>query len=271
MIKSENRNRYVLLIYIILYFIISYFTPMNDFLRYEINFKIFAAQDFKKVTKDMFVKQTDSFDIYYNDVLKDDDINFITTSIEKSEDILTNILGEKTSYPLKIVLFSSEEEFKSAFNLEGTTSIYAYNVIYLCRDTITEHKIIHEYTHFRFDYFCEDKKIKSYKIPMWFNEGLAEYSAFKAVSDDESPIDIHVNRLKNFKELDTSSEIAKAHLSGYLPYVQSYLTIENIIDASGVDVVQDILTDSKEMNFYNSLEKNTDMTVEELQNMLIDN
>lgn len=271
MIKSENRNRYSLLIFIIIYFIISYFTPINDFLRYEINFKIFAAQDFKKVTKNMSVKQTDSFDIYYNDVLEDADINFITTNIEKSEDILTNILDEKISYPLNIVLFSSEEEFESAFNLKGTTSMYAYNVIYLSSDTITEHKIVHEYTHFRFDCFCEDQEIKSYKIPMWFNEGLAEYIAFKASSDDEAPIDIPVNRLKNFKELDKNDDITKAHFSGYLPYVQSYLTIDNIIDTNGANVVQDILIDSKKMNFYNSLEKNTDITIEEFQNMLINN
>lgn len=270
MIKSFIKKNYIMLIiFSVMYILLNHNKTIDNFIKNEISFKVYDLVKFKSITKNMSEKKLSSFSIYYDGILGEDDISFITTTIEKSEDSINNILGITNSYPLNIVLFSSKDNFYSAFKLNsGTTSIYANNVIYLSIDTMIEHMVIHEYNHYKFDGFCKDKGVKQYKIPSWFNEGLAEYNTYMSMFPDETLEGVQIDKLKSLKDLSTPSDISKAGMEGYLPYVQSYLAIKKIIDINGVNVIRDILIDSKSMNFYDSLKKNTNMNIEEIEQIL---
>jgi hypothetical protein len=134
---------------------------------------------------------------------------------------------------------------------------------------MSEHAIVHEYSHYKLDSFCNDNKIKKYKIPSWFNEGLAEYISY-SITNNVSQDKNLLPKVKKFKNLETPKETLKAYKEGYRPYEQYYLAIKVIVSNSNINIIRNILVDSKNANFYNSIESNSKMDIEKIEKILID-
>jgi hypothetical protein len=229
-------------------------------------YKTIAWANFVKITEDMDNQKFSYGTIYSKNKLGSNDYKLIEELTLKGNNNVKNILGQTNFYPLKIVLFSTSEEYDKAFKVSvNTVASYDKHALYLSLDELTDYTLIHEYTHFKAESFCKDNKINPLTIPQWFNEGLAEYISFQYRKDKVSK---PLERLKNFRELNNQIEFTNAWIEGYDVYYQSYLAIKKIIELKGQNSIQSILLDSNDMEFHKAIERNLGLSVEDFQKLL---
>lgn len=259
---------------IIICFIISIFilntNIVDNFIKYDISYRLISFVKFKFITNDMSRKVFDGYSLYFNGKSDEKNIKLIESSLEKVREQKNNILGTSSISPINIVLFLTTDEFANNFKTEAykdAVSIYGYKTIYLCNDTISEHAVIHEYNHYMFDYFCKENGIKVYNIPNWFQEGVAEYNTYLSTKEPFNKKSL--NKIKRFRSLDTPADVAKACADGYDVYTQAYLAIKTIVSNNKSNIIQNILIQSKTMNFYDALQKNTKENIEDIEKLII--
>lgn len=229
-------------------------------------YKTFAWANFVKVTVNMSSDKFSYGTIYSKNILEGNKIKLIEDSFKKADNDTKTIFGQTILYPVRIVAFNtSEEYYKAVRNSHNTAGVYDKYAFYLPMDKIADYIIIHEYTHYKMESFCKDNKINSLSTPIWFQEGVAEYIGFKYGPDKSLN---SLKKVKNFRELNNRTDITAAEKEGYDVYYQSCLAIKKIIQLKGEKAIQDILLDSKSMDFYNAFEKNTGLSIENFQKLL---
>jgi hypothetical protein len=220
-----------------------------------------------------FVQNTESMNkqifnygtIYSKNKLDNSNYKLIEESILKGNNDITNIFGQTPSHPINIVIFPTFEEYQKVLNNRDSAAGYDGYSMYLQLDELTSYTFVHEYTHFKTEYFCQDNKISALLIPMWFNEGISEYISYQY---RKNKINKPLERLKNFRELGNSVEFTNARLEGYDTYYQSYLAIKKIIELKGKNSIKNIVLDSKNREFYSAFEKNVGLSIEDFQELL---
>lgn len=229
-------------------------------------FRAVSWSHFVKATKDMNSEKLSYGTICSENELDSKGTKLIDELIQKGDNDTKIIFGKLASYPLRIVMYPSTEEYEKATNTNGDSFAYTDSyAIYLSLDELNSHNFIHEYTHFKTVSFCKDNYINLLAIPMWFQEGLAEYMSFQYSENNESK---SLTRIKNFSELNNQKEFTKARLDGYTVYCQSYLAIKKIVELKGEKSIQNILLDSKHMNFSTAFQKDLGLNIEDLQKLL---
>lgn len=245
--------------------------PVRNFIRNQISYNLMSSVKLKIMTRNMYVKRHGGISIYYHKGTGESDIALIENSIENVKNQKNSILGATSTYPLSIILFSSSDEFHSNFTnvYKYAISNYGFNTIYLSCDNMSQHAITHELNHYIFDCFCKDKKIDSQNIPVWFQEGLAEYSTYLLTKETfrAEPL----KKVKSFRELNTAKDITKAVTDGYDIYTQAYLAISKIISTNKANVIQNILIQCRSMNFFDALKKTTNESIEDIERSITNN
>ncbi|WP_040212840.1 hypothetical protein [Clostridium polynesiense] len=95
----------------------------------------------------------------------------------------------------------------------------------------------HEYTHYYLDMFFKDNNSTLNAIPVWFNEGVAEYiSMVSPIFSEGFP-----KKIIPFNKLYTDEEWSRAIEEGEDIYLQSHFAIFNLSDLKGVDIIKRIL------------------------------
>jgi hypothetical protein len=230
-------------------------------------YRFVASTKFMATTQNMNIQDFSGGRIYYENNLENRNIKLIDESIQKGVNDSNKYFGQAKLYPLKIVVFSTTEEYKKAFiNVQLSEGHYDTYAIYLSLEDITPYKLIHEYTHFKMESFCRDKGIAFLAIPAWFDEGIAEYISFQYRRDKADIVSL--NKLIDFRELRAHPGFQKANNEGYNVYFQSYLGIKKIVELKDEKCLQNILLDSKKMDFDSAFVKNTGISIEELQKLL---
>jgi len=221
----------------------------------------------KTITQDMKSQKEDNITYYYPKDLEI--IKYLKTFISRDENESSEYFGKTYKYPLSIIIFDSSNSFGKTLNVNPKSVMSEYNTndkaIYLSIETLAPYLLAHEYTHYKMDSFCIDKKIDIFKIPLWFQEGVSEYvsSAFYNKYKGKS-----LQEIQNFKKLDSNKELVESFEKGHDVYFQSYLAIKKIIEVKGEGAIQDILINTKSMNFYNAFEKVVGLRIEDFQKML---
>lgn len=228
-------------------------------------YRFVASTHFITATKHMVVQDFSAGRIYYKNNLENSNIKLIDESIQKGANDSNKYFGQAKSYPLRVTVFSTTEEYKKAFRnaREGHYDTYS---IYLSLEDITAYKLIHEYTHFKVESFCRDKRIPYFAMPAWFNEGIAEYISFQYRRDKADMVSL--DKPVDFGELKIITDFQEAYNKGYPVYFQSYLAIKKIVELKGEKCLQNILLDSKKMDFDSAFMKNTSISIEKLQELL---
>lgn len=261
----------LLVLIVILSSIYLYIMKNGFFIKNKLVSSIIEAE-YSHLKRDEQVKTVhlDNVNIYYNNLDKDE-LEDIKDIIEKNktdlEKYLDDIFGENKN-DLDIVLIDGVNKFNKEFNNKSKFTekqgIYANGTIYLPFYLgIDEYIIWHEYTHYRFDKFCVKNEINTFSIPSWFNEGISEYIAYKEFKPFRTGGDY-----KDIPIKDLDSIISGDDIRVEKAYHKSYKLVEEIIKLKGTSVIESIIIDSKNNDFYKSLEKNLGMKLEKLEKLL---
>lgn len=211
-------------------------------------------------------KQTFNYNtIYSKNKLDNSNYKLIEEYIQKGNNDIINIFGQTPSRPINIVIFPTIEEYQKVLNDRDSAASYDGYSMYLQLDELTSYTLVHEYINFKTEYFCQDNKISTLLVPMWFNEGISEYISYQY---RKNIIIKPLERLKNFSELNNHKEFTNARLAGYDVYYQSYLAIKKIIELKGNNSIKNIILDSKNRDFYSAFEKNVGLNIEDFQKLL---
>jgi len=230
--------------------------------------RVVASAQFLKFTKNMDVQSLKDFKIYSKNKIESNYYKVIQDSIKMGNNDINTIYGKTGIYPLRIVVFSTAEEYNKTTKKLASYDAASYDTyaLYFSLDSLTLHNFIHEYAHFKTESFCKEKKINWLTIPSWFNEGISEYVSFPYYINKQNKPSL--KQIKSFRELKYSTDFYKAQQEGYDVYSQSYLAVRKIIDLKGEKSIQNILIDLNDMDFYSAFEKNMELSIEEFQKLL---
>jgi tetratricopeptide (TPR) repeat protein len=147
-------------------------------------------------------------------------IRKVATRLEQFREVLARLLKVKldSPIPINVVVFKSHDSYKS-FGPPGSSGYFqsGSDVNYIALDAELQGEnpfdtIFHEYVHFMINNNIEN-------VPIWFNEGLAEfYSTFSVSEGDKkvtigAPISNHVLYLRQEKLIPLQTLFAVDHQS----------------------------------------------------------
>lgn len=122
-----------------------------------------------------------------------------------------------------------------------------------------KYTVIHEYTHHMFFDFLNENNIESNNIPIWFNEGIADYVGY---GQDESSLP---KTLVEFKSMNNLTQWLNYNNNGYDTYAQSRLAIRELINIKGNSVIRNIIMETKNRSFEDAFKFVTGFTLEEFK------
>ena len=223
---------------------------------------------FKSITKNMEMKKFDNITYYYSNKKDETFINTIKEYIKEGEIKTTPLLGQTTMYPLNLVMFTTAEAFGKVFkvNPEESLAVTIFNSIYAPYDNISPYVFVHEYTHYKINSLCKENRIPISTLPIWFQEGVAEYASSTLFSNKfKNP---NIQTIQDFRKIDKPKQILASEDKGQNAYMQSYIAVKKIIEIKGQDSIKKILINTKSMTFYNSFEKVIGLSIEDFQKLL---
>ncbi|HEX8651306.1 MAG TPA: tetratricopeptide repeat protein [Pyrinomonadaceae bacterium] len=148
------------------------------------------------------------------------DIRKVATRLEQFREVLARLLKVKfdSHIPINVIVFKSHDAYKP-FAPKGTSGYFqpGEDVNYIALDAEFQGEypfdtIFHEYVHFMINN-------NLLNVPVWFNEGLAEfYSTFDVAKDEQqvtigAPISSHVYYLRQEKLIPLQTLFAVDHKS----------------------------------------------------------
>lgn len=162
----------------------------------------------------------------------------------------------KKNDPLEVLVLKNADDFNQ-LNLNNTienAGIYNPNkkrvMLYQGGVSGMEDEIygietfVHEYSHYLFDLFLEAERINTHDIPVWYNEGIAEFMRSRIISNMRMPGERE--SFASYLELHTHDEWDRARLTNDV-YYQAYLAIEYIVAEQGnASVLSDILINQQD-------------------------
>ncbi|MDF2880499.1 MAG: tetratricopeptide repeat family protein [Clostridiaceae bacterium] len=169
------------------------------------------------------------------------------------------IFGNFTSSPLQIKFDYDENVFKKRnLGLKDYSGLYSikdktiyiyikdcYTNLLFPNDQIdnTESILMHEYTHHIFYEFLNKNQISKDKIPIWFIEGVSQYTAYQGNQG------IPPKTLVSFNELNTKKQWEKYCNESYNVYEQSHYAVNQLIMLKDKNVIRNILLKTKDTDF----------------------
>ncbi|MGV8982611.1 peptidase MA family metallohydrolase [Clostridium sp.] len=223
---------------------------------------------FKTITKNMYMEKFDNITFYYSNKKDETFITYIKKYIREGEVKTTTLLGQTNIYPLNLVLFTTPEEFGKVFkvNPEESLAVTIFNTMYIQYDNISPYVFVHEYTHYKINSFCKENRVSISNLPIWFQEGVAEYTSSTLFPNKfKNP---KIQTIQDFKKLDKLKQILASEDNGQNSYMQSYIAVKKIIELKGQESIKKILINTKSMTFYNSFEKVVGLSIEDFQKLL---
>lgn len=252
----------IFILLIVLLFILS----KNYSFKYKLSEFVYGVK-FKTVTKNMDIKKSDNITYYYSNKKDETYINNIKEYVKEGEEKTKPIFGQTIMYPFNIIMFTTSEAFGKEFkvNPKESQAVTILDSLYIPCDNINSYVFVHEYTHYKMNSFCKEKGIQILKIPSWFKEGVSEYASSTLFPDKFKYAKIE--KVQDFKKLDTSKQMTDSENSGQESYMQSYLAAKEIIELKGQDSIQQILIKTKSMTFYNAFQEVVGLSIEDFQRL----
>lgn len=218
-----------------------------------------------------------SISFFYNDEeSSNESIEMIKSFIPQVNKNISILFSTGKEENLNIILYDDKKDLlKYAKGLNNIDGYYdsANNSIHLINFNIDleeweyEKLFMHEYTHYKFDLFLKENKIKASSIPVWFHEGIAEYVGYNGSILEYSPLSLA--KEKDFKSMNTTEEFEQARLEKYNPYLQSCYAIDKLIKTNKEGVIANIILKTKDMDFYKAFQSVTKMNIDEFQKVYL--
>lgn len=140
-----------------------------------------------------------------------------------------------------------------------------FEKIYISTKTFRE-TLFHEYFHYIFNSFIKDNNISDKNMPLWFEEGIAEYMVHGINFDNKELDFVPLNKLTNNNEWIESSNSD----DNINPYIQSHFSIYKIITLYNKNTLKEIILNCKDKSFDESFEEITNLSLNEFEKNLKD-
>lgn len=128
---------------------------------------------------------------------------------------------------------------------------------------------MHEYTHYATFKKIEEAETFGDTFPAWFIEGIAEY-----VGNDGTEVHYESNPYETLplESISWDNEFLEARQIDHAnPYMQSYFTVNYLIQVYGKDVVVELIEKTNDhVGFYTALEQITGRTISEFEQDVLD-
>ena len=190
--------------------------------------------------------------LYKNNI--EEAIPFLKECIDNSKYDCERIFGKvnmsliiKLDYDKDIFLsrFNRNADNLSAYYIDSLKTIYIYvdNSYDILNDKANFARILtHEISHYYFSQFLKKNNISSENVPIWINEGVADY-----ISQRIQYLNYDNSQFIPFKELANSNDWN--NISSGKQYIQSFYSINKIIDMKDETVIKELLLELKNYHF----------------------
>jgi hypothetical protein len=229
-------------------------------------------------------KEYENISIYYQEENKEL-IPLTIETLKWAEEKSSEVLGSSENVPIDLI-FMSREDIEQFSNIESAAGYYSHfhkmigvtvdpeSVESILQDLETplyffQKTILHEYAHYATYMTAEAAEAFGDGFPTWFIEGIAEY-----VGEDGTVVDYDSNlhEALPLEKISWDNDFQEAqHVGLAEPYLQSYFTVNYLIQEYGVNVVDDLINRTRETgDFYEALEQLTERPVAAFEQEVID-
>lgn len=199
----------------------------------------------------------------------EDEVDKIDEFLELEKERIDDFFGNEDAGNLTIVFHDDFETLSKASGYEEAMGYYDYyrQEIHLVPDDYSWDAILlHEYVHHQSHLYSERADLSETRLPVWFEEGVADYLA----GETSSWYDLEDVEITDFALLDTDDSFHDSYSRKFDPYIQSFLAVESLADDFGEDILTTLLSASKRSGFYEMLEDATGMKLTDFQETFLD-
>lgn len=193
-----------------------------------------------------------------------DEVDKIDEFLQQEKGRIADFFGNEEAGNLTVVFHDDFETLSEASGYEEAMGYYDFSneEIHLVPDDYSWDIIfLHEYTHHQSHLYAQKNGLSETRLPLWFEEGLADYLAGET-SDWYELEDVEIT---DFTLLDTNYSFHNNSSRNYDPYVQSYLAVQSLANEYGEDLLQTFLPAKMPSEFYKMLEQGTGMKLADFQ------
>lgn len=209
----------------------------------------------ERLIKERFKVDYKHLSIYYSE--SDKGLLPITKdTLDQAIQLNENLFGSNYDQPYDILIFNNNSDIEDFCSLEyaigchsartNTIGVLAENkqdIINNIEYEVGGYKknFLHEYTHYVFTQKINEFGLTDHDIPLWFSEGLAEFIGYDNM--DIPKIDaefLPLQQLTTYKQWNGYRTDIR-----YDVYLQSYLAIKFLISKYGMDIINQILIETK--------------------------
>ncbi|MFP2930928.1 peptidase MA family metallohydrolase [Pyxidicoccus sp. 3LG] len=198
----------------------------------------------------------------------------VVAALDEAYDFTRRILGEVRQAPVDVILYTFAE-FSTHFGARtarGVAGLYSENAIRI-NDAAelsqsTKATLVHEYVHAAVDDFCGGS---GHNVPIWLNEGLAEYVEWRYLGGDDPPRPLKNQMVGAAKagKLPRLEDLARRPLISTsnpgIAYGVSALAVRELVRQGGTGKLLTLIRDvGAGTSFEESLKRHYELTVEAL-------
>lgn len=221
--------------------------------------------------------------LYYDGEIDKYHVDLIKEFVPQAEEATSLLFGKVNKENVNVIFYSREKDFEKYTkdfreNTRGLNYLSGmYNVdmnsIHLNRfskeqaDWEIGEIFMHEYAHYIYELYLSQNNIGN-NIPLWFNEGIAEYIGYNGSVVEYSPS--WMQKTEKFTNMNADEDFQRLlRNEKYNPYLQSYYAVNTLIKDKGPSIITDILQKSKEKEFYEAFSEAVGMNIEKFQDVYL--
>ncbi|OHR70653.1 hypothetical protein HMPREF3291_06590 [Bacillus sp. HMSC76G11] len=239
--------------------------------KFEFQVNAFLPIDpYEKYKEGAETKKISHLTVYYSSLNKRD-ILLVEDEFINARKISKRLFGDIEDQPIDLILLDESPDSLQELeyldymgfydHLKETMAIVIPDDFDAASPLVVE-TFYHEYAHYYMEKALEKMEIDSLKIPIWFNEGVAEYAGYNG--EDAK---IHIDRVIPFNELRNPGSWATALEDSPEAevYTQSFCAVKILTDEFGEDIIMELLLETGEASFEEALKKKTKYTYKDLE------